>query len=347
MLFSVLIPAFNCEKYIDSCISSVMNQTFQDFELVIVDDGSSDKTAEKCSAWAGKYPEQVRFISKDNSGVYLTRRCLLREAKGEYICFIDADDKYIGNDVLAEIKRVIDSTSCDLVFFNATSDLHTMKKMFNYTYLDGQTFEEDDIAEIYRLFVNTKEFQHIWNKVFKKTLIDYETTDEPFGFRMLRDGVFQLVPIISNAEKIVYLDKVLYFYRTDNENSVSHVFKIDFYYSMVVLHKRILEYSRTWKHKNDETDDYIKAGCTADMCISAIKARDLPKSAPINRNEYIKMISNEPLFRQQYNQKHLDNFRKPVAWALYHRQYWMVNMTSSIVGIGKKAVKKCQARKKI
>ena len=339
MFFSVLIPAYNCEKYIDGCISSIMDQSCRDFELIIVNDGSKDGTANKCKTWMEKYPRQIRFITKDNSGAYLTRRRLLREAKGDYVCFIDADDNYIGPDVLACLKEKIEETDCDIVFFDATSELNTMTKMFDYPYANGEIFEGDRIAEIYRLFVNTKKFQHLWNKAFKRTLIDYETPDEPFKFRMLRDGVYQIVPLLSNADKIVYIDKVFYFYRTDNEQSVSHSFKIDFYYSMVALHQRILDCSKEWKHKNAETDDYVKAGCTADMCISAIKARDLPNDTPMSRKQYIKMIGEEPLFRKQYTQKHLAKFRKPIAWALYHKQYWMVDCISSLVGAGKKVAK--------
>ncbi len=339
MFFSILIPAYNCEKYIDDCISSIINQNCHDFELIIANDGSKDGTADKCRVWANKYPELIRFISKDNSGAYLTRRRLLREAKGEYVLFIDADDHYISNDALMLIKQKIEETEADLLFFDATVDLATMRKMFDYPYQNGEVFENERIAEIYRLFVNTKKFQHLWNKVFKRSLIDYEQPDELFAFKMLRDGVYQIVPIISKADKIVYLDEILYFYRTDNENSLSHSFKIDFYYSMVALHSRILKSSKHWKHKDCETDDYVKAGCTADMCISAIKARDLPKNTPMSKSDYIRMIGSEPLFRQQYTQKHLNSFRKPIAWALYHKQYWIVSLISSLVGVGKKLVK--------
>ena len=338
MFFSILVPAYNCEKYIDGCVESIMDQSCQDFELIIMDDGSKDNTAERCMKWKDKYPEQIRFISKENSGVYLTRRDLLREAKGEFICFIDADDYLINKDALAHIMSTICETDSDLLFFEATSDPDKKKKKFDYPYSDKEVFEGVEIAEIYKLFVNTKKFQHLWNKVFSKSLVDYDFPDKPFEFRMLRDGVYQIVPILSKANRIVYLDEILYFYRTDNENSLSHTFKIDFFYSMVALHSRILECSKTWKYKDSDTDDYVKAGCTADMCISAIKARDLPEDAQITRNEYIRMISNEPLFRQQYTLKHLASFRKPIAWALYHKQLWLVDLASSLVGVVKKFI---------
>lgn len=338
MFFSILIPAYNCEKYIDECIRSIMNQKCYDFELIIANDGSKDRTADKCKAWRDKYPHQIRYISKDNTGAYLTRRRLLREAKGEYVLFIDADDKYISSETLSHIKKVIEETEADLVFFDATTDVESRIKMFNYSYENGKIFEGDQVAELYRLFVNTKKFQHLWNKAFKRSLVDYDEPDEPFKFRMLRDGVYQIVPILSKVDKAAYLDEVLYYYRTDNEQSVSHGFKIDFYYSMIALHQRILDCSKDWKHKNDETADYVKAGCTTDMCISAIKARDLPENTSINRKQYIKMIGEEPLFRKQYTLKHLANYRKPIAWALFYKQYWMVYLASSFVGVVKQFI---------
>ncbi len=340
MLLSILIPAYNCEKYLDGCLGSVVEQSCLDYELILLNDGSTDGTPEKCRAWAEQYPDRIRYLSQENAGIYSTRRRLLRESRGDYLCFLDADDNYIGDDVLAKVKNVIEETDCDIVFFDATSNMNTMKRKFCYPYQNGEVFEGEKIAEIYRLFLNTKQFQHLWNKVFRRTLVDFDSPDVPFSFRMLRDGPYQFLPILSKADKIVCLNEALYFYRTDNVNSVSHSFKLEFYDSMVALHQRILEHSRNWKHKNADTDDYVKASCTADMCICAIKARNLPADAPVSRGEYLKRIGQEPLFRRQYTLKHLAAFRKPIAWALYHGQYWLVDLTSSLVGLGKSMMKR-------
>ena len=90
---SVIVPAYNAEKYLKNCVESVRNQTFQDWELLIVDDGSKDRTREiamECAAG----DDRVRVLRKKNGGVSSARNLGLREAKGEYIAFLDADDRY-------------------------------------------------------------------------------------------------------------------------------------------------------------------------------------------------------------------------------------------------------------
>ena len=88
---SIIVPVYNCEKYISNCINSVLEQSFKDFELILVDDGSSDRSFEICESFAKK-DSRVRAIHQPNSGVSRARNIGLDEAKGEYIGFVDGDD---------------------------------------------------------------------------------------------------------------------------------------------------------------------------------------------------------------------------------------------------------------
>ena len=93
MFLSVSIPVYNAEDYIDDCIDSVMNQTMQEFELILVDDGSKDSSRDKCRVWQKKYPDRIRIVEKNNTGSLLTRRRCLEESRGDYIYIMDADDR--------------------------------------------------------------------------------------------------------------------------------------------------------------------------------------------------------------------------------------------------------------
>ena len=149
MLFSVLIPIFNAGKYIDKCIDSIINQTEKNIEIILVDDDSNDDSLKICQKWVRRYPDIVRLIEKNKTGSLLTRRRCLKESLGEYIYFMDADDYLVDNNALGKIKKVIEKTKCDLVFFNATSDPVTKKPLYSYNFYDGQIFEGNHRKELY------------------------------------------------------------------------------------------------------------------------------------------------------------------------------------------------------
>ena len=95
MLFSVLIPVYNTSKYLDECINSVLSQTEKNFEIVLLNDGSTDNSGDICDSYAEKYPDFIRVIHKENEGLMMTRRRGFKEAKGDYFICLDSDD-YLG-----------------------------------------------------------------------------------------------------------------------------------------------------------------------------------------------------------------------------------------------------------
>lgn len=117
MKFSVVIPVYNVEKYLDQCVESVISQTFRDFELILVDDGSPDGSGAMCDRWAEK-DCRVRVVHQANGGLSAARNTGIRQAEGTYILFLDSDDWWAENTVLEKIAAVIDRTVADVVSFN-------------------------------------------------------------------------------------------------------------------------------------------------------------------------------------------------------------------------------------
>ena len=118
MLFSVLIPVYNTSKYLDECINSVLSQTEKDFEIVLLNDGSTDNSGDICDSYAEKYPDFIRVIHKENEGLMMTRRRGFKEAKGDYFICLDSDDYLRDNNALLKIKKMIVEKGCDLVVYN-------------------------------------------------------------------------------------------------------------------------------------------------------------------------------------------------------------------------------------
>lgn len=110
---SVIVPVYNVEKYLAQCIESILTQTFADFELLLINDGSTDRSGNICDAYA-EQDSRIRVVHKENGGVSSARNCGLEVAQGKYVSFIDSDD-YVGKDYLSTMHTVMMNTDADCV----------------------------------------------------------------------------------------------------------------------------------------------------------------------------------------------------------------------------------------
>ena len=111
---SVVIPAYNVEKYVRECLDSILRQTFRNFEVIIVNDGSKDNTLEILREYESKYPEMIRVINQENGGQSNARNNAFQYVRGDYITYIDADD-YIWDDYLEKLYYCAKKNAADLV----------------------------------------------------------------------------------------------------------------------------------------------------------------------------------------------------------------------------------------
>jgi glycosyltransferase involved in cell wall biosynthesis len=109
-LFSIIIPVYKVEKYLDECVQSVLSQSFTDYECILVDDGSPDNCPQICDEYAKKY-EQIKIIHKENGGLSDARNVGILQASGEYIVFLDSDDYLADNNTLQNLSVIIKQTA--------------------------------------------------------------------------------------------------------------------------------------------------------------------------------------------------------------------------------------------
>lgn len=215
--FSVVIPIYKVEAYLSYCIESVLNQTYPDFELILVDDGSPDGCPKICDAYAQK-DSRVRVIHKENGGLVSARIAGVTESAGSYICCLDGDD-WLREDCLEKVKDAILETQADIVCFRirvvtGENDVMSPMKPLSYRmgYYDRQAIE----TEIFPFLIgdeNSKSFPpSICGKVFKRDLYLQEQTAVPLRIKIGEDGACT-VPCIYHAESIYLLEEDLYFYR--------------------------------------------------------------------------------------------------------------------------------------
>ncbi|MBR2715585.1 MAG: glycosyltransferase [Ruminococcus sp.] len=250
MLFSVLIPLYNAEKYIGACIDSVLNQTCDDYEIVIVDDGSTDNSAVIVDEYQKKYSDFIKVLHKDNIGVLLTRRRLLQEAKGEYVVWIDSDD-LIKPELLSDLRDEINKNNPDIIVFNYEELSSPEQKSRSLDAEDKCIFEGKNKRIIYTKLLLGQGMNELVTKCVRRELIDIDEDYSQYKHVKMGDDLFCLIPIFDAAKRIEYLDRSYYKYRVVS-TSITHTQDYLRYYSYRTIFEREILYVDRWGFSSEE-----------------------------------------------------------------------------------------------
>lgn len=247
MLFSVCIPVYNTSKYLEECLESVLNQTEKDYEIVLVDDGSTDDCPQICDRYAEKY-SNIRVIHKKNEGLMMTRRCAFQEAKGDYFICLDSDDYLQTSEALTKIRALIEKESCDLVLYNYTMGAQKRENdrlITLFDYEDGHVFP--DKRELYEKLLIGKFMNNMWIKAAARHIVDIDADYSVWKPDICRgEDRFQSYPMLTNAKRIGYIKEPLIHYRW-TPGSISNNPKLKYYRAYRAIYQREDEYLSVWK----------------------------------------------------------------------------------------------------
>lgn len=213
--YSVLVPVYNVEEYISECIESVLHQTYTNFELVLVDDGSPDKSGRICDDYA-KLDSRIKVFHKENHGLIHTRRYAIEKASGDYYVFLDSDDK-IKQDALETINRKILEYNCDCIIygFERVLDGKTVSKV--YDPIEKLLCKKE---EIYHIVFFSTDYNSMCRKAVKASVF-HEIDYSPFYHLKYSEDLLQSLEIYKYSKTIVFIPDVLYEYRM-NMGSITH-----------------------------------------------------------------------------------------------------------------------------
>ena len=219
---SVIVPVYKAEKYLDRCVKSILEQTFQDFELILINDGSPDACPAMCDAYAAQYP-CVKAIHSPNRGVSSARNLGLKAAQGKYVKFVDSDD-YLGPDHLKTLFEAAERSGASWVWGRQTwvTKNGMGKEQFSGV-LDGiAELTKEQAMKAFRRLYFAKVLFSVWNKLYIRENIQKrfnETMD------MGEDVVFNLEYLVSLDGTIAVIDNADYFYNRLNEQSALVIFQ--------------------------------------------------------------------------------------------------------------------------
>lgn len=202
---SVIVPIYNIEKYLEKCLLSILNQTFDDYEVILVEDGSTDNSKVIAQAFVEKHRDMFKLICQENRGLSGARNTGLKCAIGEYVCFVDSDDT-IAPTYLSVLYEQAEKSKADLVIcaFHSVDEQDNSIKVFKENLLSGQVYNLQNNRELF-LIQNAA-----WNKLYRREIID--DNDLLFTEGAWYEDLRFTKKYLLLAERVVYCDEILYNY---------------------------------------------------------------------------------------------------------------------------------------
>ena len=210
-LISVIVPVYNVEKYLEKCVSSIVNQTYKNLEIMLVDDGSTDSSGKMCDEFAKK-DDRIKVIHKPNGGLSDARNSALKIAKGDYIGFVDSDD-YIADDMFETLCDLMEDNNSDIsivsfyeIYNNKLIGVRDSKELENMTKLEAMK----------ELLIDSKIQSYAWNKLFKRELFD--GLEFPTGKNF--EDIATTLLLFERANKVTLLEEPKYYYLRRDDSIV-------------------------------------------------------------------------------------------------------------------------------
>lgn len=220
---SVIIPVYNCEKYLETCVDSVLNQSYQRIEIILVDDGAKDDSGNICDRYAKDY-KNVRVIHQRNNGVSAARNTGLNSATGEYVMFVDSDD-WLSPDTIHAMMNEAEHSEFDLVSLSICFDYEDGRivefKQPKITF-DMQREVNDSFQRLYDCFF----FNAVYAKLYKKSILEKYDLLFDRRYSILEDSTFVL-NYLQHTEQVCCLPMVGYHYRQTCEESLVKKYNIN------------------------------------------------------------------------------------------------------------------------
>lgn len=233
-LVSIVLPIYNVEKYLDRCVKSVINQTYRNLEILLVDDGSPDDCPQKCEEW-GKKDSRIKVIHKANAGLGYARNTGIENASGEYICFFDSDD-YIDPSTVEKAYNIAHKNNSDMVLFGHY-DVNAQGKIVR-TYIpaiDKESYVGSEVQEVLLPDLisdnpATGKSTNLWLSacfcMYSMKLILENNWRFASERDIISEDVYSLLRLYRNVEKVTIIPEAFYYY-CENSTSLTHTYKAD------------------------------------------------------------------------------------------------------------------------
>ena len=236
---SVIVPVYNAERYLKKCIDSILAQTFRDFEVLLIDDGSTDLSGSICDGYADA-DKRVRVFHKQNEGVSQARNDGIKQATGEYLAFSDSDDT-VEPDWLETLRQKAEQTNADLAVCNFYTVSAFGKEARHHAFAEGKVLEGEALkTRLYQAIATCNDVGlfALWNKLFRADTIRASGLSFQKGMSFGEDMLF-LLDVYRQAKCIAFSEKPLYNYEM-RETGLFSAYKPTFARDILTCYERLI-----------------------------------------------------------------------------------------------------------
>ncbi len=227
MFFSIIVPVYNTAKYLYNCIESILEQSFCDYELILVDDGSNDGSGEICDRYAEK-KACIRVIHKENGGPASARNAGINEANGEWVLFVDSDD-YLAKDALKVLANEVKRNPADVYTYNylkVDDKEKILSKEADYIENRYEQFvtESQNVDYIYDKVLKYKVGWEVWRQLFNRDIIEKIGLRFSDNAKSFAEDLLFSIQYYTSIKRVYYICNFLYNYR-QTDSSLMHTMK--------------------------------------------------------------------------------------------------------------------------
>lgn len=265
-LISIIVPAYNPGEHFGDCLRSIAIQSFCDYEVIVVDDGSLDAVDPAYVAECGLSGNSAKIVRTENNGPYAARRRGVAEAHGAYLMNVDADDGLIGPDALAKIAAALDLTHADMLLVNASCRENGSAPLVDYSGLGPEVRPGEtvlfDPAAFRNLFAKDYIYNSAWTKIVRRDCVD--GLPEPCPRIVMADDRMLDMDFLPGVRSSAVLDEPLYYYRPSEASITRSGYKPDYYLQVCAVEERVLGWLDTVGFDEEAwAENFLRVTCNA------------------------------------------------------------------------------------
>lgn len=331
MKVSVIVPVYNVEKYLYDCIDSVLCQTYDQYELILIDDGSSDRSGQICDQYKILHPEKIRVIHTENIGPLYARIQGIEIALGDVLLFLDSDDT-IRRDTLEIVNKCFTEQRCDMVMYNAGLCSEFSSRRIAHPFDDGKVFDYNSKEKLYQMLVSSQIPNSVCLKTIKKSCVSLPTYFSKFYKVKHGEDLLMSAYFLTNCKKIVYLNQGLYHYRIRPGSAVA-LFNPQRTESIKVVHEEIGKLIDIWEmpwlkpvHNARKVKGWVEA-----LKLLLINKKSISKE---EFRKYIREMASDPYFISAYAD--MDSSKLPRSYRIFallltKRQFLVIDVLHNLM----------------
>lgn len=293
-MFSVIIPVYNVEKYLSKCIDSILSQTFTNYEIILIDDGSTDGSHSICERYKKKYNGKIKLITKKNGGLSSARNCGINHASGEYIVFVDSDDYWCDDTALKDISKIINISSPDVIVFPFKKSYPDGNFKLAYSRDLCSKFNSNScINKLKKDLIESNLYRACaWNKIVKHNIIKEHKMCFLDG--VLSEDMDWCGNLLIYSNRIVFYNNPLYVYRQARKGSITSGKNSKLIDDKIYMCKKGYEQALELEESNK---NLLMSYYAYEYCVL------IGVSAGANNNQLYKMRELKPILRFDMNNK--------------------------------------------